>query len=61
MFHTFGCMKHHCHLDGTPKMKIKQERGVIRVWEFDLNSMVCPQAEDDERQACAISWRVGEA
>ena len=59
--HTFGCMKHHCNLDGTPRMVIIRESKAIRVWDFTLVDMVCPLADDDERRTCEKSWRVGEA
>lgn len=59
---TFGCNKHHVYLDGTPKMIIKQERGVTRVWEFDLSEMGCIGGEQEgDSKACESSWRVSEA
>lgn len=57
----FGCNRHHCHLDGKPEIEIVQERGVVKVWGFNLTTMLCAGAENTTDPECVSSWRVTQA
>jgi hypothetical protein len=62
---TFGCLRHHCTLGGTPKFVVQRVGATITTYRVDMSDMSCSGSQmtfrddDPEGKKCEDSWKVG--